>query len=153
MSALAFLTVFGGARRPDDGTFSWFPLVGAGIGGLLAAVWLGASELWASPVAAALVVTADLAVTGMLHLDGLADTADGVLPHLDRDRRLAVMSGPDVGAFAVGVVAVTLQAEQAEQAVPIDQRGHLFVTIMNLHSPSVSFAPLDRKQTTPSTTC
>jgi adenosylcobinamide-GDP ribazoletransferase len=44
----------------------------------------------------------------MLHLDGLADTADGVLPHLERERRLEVMSAPDVGAFGVGVVVATL---------------------------------------------
>jgi len=108
VSALAFLTVLGGARRPDECTFAWFPVVGAAIGGALALVWLGASALWPPAVAAALVVAADLALTGMLHLDGLADTADGVLPHLDRDRRLAVMSAPDVGAFAVGAVGIAL---------------------------------------------
>lgn len=108
LSAVAFLTVLGGARSPGPRTFAWFPVVGAGIGLLLAGVWLGASELWTPPVAAALVVAADLALTGMLHLDGLADAADGVLPHLDRERRLAVMSAPDVGAFAVGAVAVAL---------------------------------------------
>lgn len=108
LSALAFLTVLGGARRPDGRAFAWFPIVGAGIGALLALVWLGAGELWSPAVAAALVVTTDLAVTGMLHLDGLADTADGVLPHLDRGRRLAVMAAPDVGAFAVGTVGVAL---------------------------------------------
>lgn len=108
LSALGFLTVLGGARRPDERSFAWFPVVGAGIGGLLALVWLAAGELWSPAVAAALVVTADLAVTGMLHLDGVADTADGVLPHLDRQRRLAVMAAPDVGAFAVGAVGVVL---------------------------------------------
>jgi adenosylcobinamide-GDP ribazoletransferase len=44
----------------------------------------------------------------MLHVDGLADSADGLLPHLDRQRRLEVMSAPDVGAFGVAVVAGTL---------------------------------------------
>ena len=59
-------------------------------------------------LAAALTVAADLVLTGALHLDGLADTADGLLPHLDRSRRLAVMAAPDVGAFAVAAVVVTL---------------------------------------------
>lgn len=104
LSALAFLTVAGGARPPDAHTLRWFPPVGAGIGGLLAVVWVVGDAVWNPAVAAALVVAADLAITGMLHFDGLADSADGLLPHLDRDRRLDVMSAPDVGAFALTVV-------------------------------------------------
>jgi adenosylcobinamide-GDP ribazoletransferase len=78
--------------------------VGAVVGG----VWWGADRIWPAGLAAAIAVAADLVLTGMLHLDGLADTADGVLPHLERERRLDVMSAPDVGAFGVGVVAITL---------------------------------------------
>lgn len=107
-SALAFLTIVGQGRAPDARTFAWFPAVGAAVGALLGLVWLGGSELWSPGVAAALVVAADLAITGLLHVDGLADSADGLLPHLPRDRRLEVMATPDVGAFAVAVVAVVL---------------------------------------------
>ena len=53
-------------------------------------------------------VLADLGLTGMLHLDGLADTADGLLPHLTRERRLEVMREPTVGAFGVGAVVIVL---------------------------------------------
>ena len=74
----------------------------------MGALWWGAGELWAPAVAATIAVAADLALTGALHVDGLADTADGVLPHLDRPRRLEVMSQPDVGAFGVATVVVTL---------------------------------------------
>lgn len=116
LSALAFLTVLGGARTPDRTTLVWFPPVGALIGAVLAGVWLGASALWSPGVAAVLVVAADLAITGLLHADGLADAADGVLPHLDRDRRLAVMAAPDVGAFALAVVPVVLLARWAALA-------------------------------------
>lgn len=108
LSALSFLTVLGRARRPDARSLSWFPAVGAGIGGVLALVWLGAVELWSPPVAAALAVAADLAITGLLHADGLADSADGLLPHLPAERRLEVMSAPDVGGFALAVVPTVL---------------------------------------------
>lgn len=116
LSALAFLTVAGGGQTPDARTLRWFPAVGAGIGAVLALVWIGASELWSPAVAAVLVLSADLAITGMLHFDGLADSADGLLPHLDRRRRLDVMRTPDVGAFALTVVPVVLLARWAALA-------------------------------------
>ncbi len=108
IAALAFLTPLGRARAPDRTTFDWFPVVGALLGAAVGLVWWGAHELWSPLVAAALAVTADVALTGALHVDGLADTADGVLPHLDRARRLAVMREPDVGAFGVTAVVLTL---------------------------------------------
>ena len=59
----------------------------------------GASGGWPAgsgrrPVAAAVVVAADLASPGMLHFDGLVDSADGLLPPMDRARRLEVMADP-----------------------------------------------------------
>lgn len=110
LSAIGFLTVLGAARSPDHRTLWFFPLVGAGVGGLLALVQLGAGAVWAPGVVATLVVLADLAVTGLLHVDGLADSTDGLLPHLPADRRLAVMATPDVGAFALAVVPAVLLA-------------------------------------------
>lgn len=107
-TALAFLTPVGGARDPHRSATSWFPLVGAAIGLAVGGVWWGAGELWPPAVAAALAVAADLALTGMLHVDGLADSADGLLPPLDRERRLAVMAEPDVGAFGVAAVVAVL---------------------------------------------
>lgn len=107
-AALSFLTIVGRGRRPDAASTAWFGLVGAGIGLALGAAWEGAGELWSPALAAALIVGLDLVLTGALHLDGLADTGDGLLPHADRDRRLEIMRAPDVGAFGVAVVVVTL---------------------------------------------
>jgi adenosylcobinamide-GDP ribazoletransferase len=88
---------------------AWFPLVGAVLGLALGGIWWAMAQAWPAPVVAAVVVAADLGLTGMLHFDGLLDSADGLLAHLERDRRLAVMSSPEVGAFAVAVgVAVLL---------------------------------------------
>lgn len=107
-SALAFLTAFGGAAPADRRAVPWFGVVGALVGLLVGAVWWGAGELWPPLVAATLAVVADAALTGMLHLDGLADSADGLLPPLTRERRLAVMSDPHAGVFAVVVVVLVL---------------------------------------------
>ena len=59
---------------------SWaFPLVGAGVGAIAALMFLVAELLGLGAGAAALLaVLASLCVTGALHEDGLADTADGL---------------------------------------------------------------------------
>lgn len=114
--AVAFLTVFGGAVAPSAATLSWFPAVGAGMGLALGGIWWAADALWAAPVAAAVVVAADLALTGMLHFDGLVDSADGLLPPLEPARRLEVMADPAAGAFGVGVAVVVLLLRWASLA-------------------------------------
>jgi adenosylcobinamide-GDP ribazoletransferase len=107
-AAVAFLTPFGGARSPRPSALAWFPAVGLALGGALGGLWWLAARAWPVPVAAALVVAADLAATGLLHVDGLVDCGDGLLAHLTRERRLAVMAEPQVGAFGVAVCAATL---------------------------------------------
>ena len=87
----------------------WFPFVGAVIGLVLGLALRGASEVWTPFLAAGLVVALDLALTGMLHFDGLADSADGLLPPIpDRTRRLAIMADPTTGAFGASVIGIVL---------------------------------------------
>ena len=107
-SAVAFLTSVGGSRRPDARTLDWFGVVGAGLGALLGLVWWATERAWTPGIAAAIVVVADLGMTGLLHFDGLLDSADGLLPPMDRQRRLEIMASPETGAFAVGAGAAAL---------------------------------------------
>jgi adenosylcobinamide-GDP ribazoletransferase len=115
-AALGFLTALGGSRPPSPGALAWFPLVGAALGAALGFVWIGAAELWPPLVAASVVVVADLALTGMLHADGLVDAGDGLLAPMDRERRLAVMATPDAGAFGVAALVVVLGTRAATLA-------------------------------------
>jgi adenosylcobinamide-GDP ribazoletransferase len=105
-AALGFLTVLGGAAAPGRRAVGWFAPVGVLVGGVVGVVWWGAGELWAPLLAATLTVAADAVVTGGLHWDGLADSADGLLPPLERERRLSVLSDPRAGAFAVVAVVI-----------------------------------------------
>ncbi len=114
--ALAFLTPLGGAASASPAALAWFPVVGALLGLVLGGLWWGAEDRLGALLAAALVVAADLALTGALHFDGLLDSADGLLPHLRRDRRLAVMADPHVGAFAVATGAAALLLRTAALA-------------------------------------
>ncbi len=83
------------------------PVVGALLGALLGGVALGLRELRApAALTGAVVVALAAALTRGLHLDGLADTADGLGSYADRDRALAIMKSPEVGPF--GVVAIVL---------------------------------------------
>lgn len=108
LGAVAFLTPVGGASPAGTEALAWFPAVGAVVGLAVGGVWWAGGRLWPAPVAAALAVVSDLVLTGLLHLDGLCDSADGLLPPLGRARRLEVMALPDVGAFGTVVAASTL---------------------------------------------
>lgn len=84
----------------------WYPAVGALLGAVLAGLaWLLPSE--APLLTAAVVVAAWAWLTGGLHLDGLADSADAWVGGLgDRARTLAIMKDPRSGP--AGVVALVL---------------------------------------------
>ncbi|MHB1510778.1 MAG: adenosylcobinamide-GDP ribazoletransferase [Acidimicrobiales bacterium] len=107
-SALGLLTVIKGGPELRVEAVGWFPLVGAMLGTALGALWWGLGRLLPPLVAGALVLLADLVVTGLLHADGLIDAADGLLPHLDVTRRLQVMAEPQVGAFGVASAVALL---------------------------------------------
>ncbi|HEY2539041.1 MAG TPA: adenosylcobinamide-GDP ribazoletransferase [Stellaceae bacterium] len=94
-----------------------FPLVGAGIGAIIALVFLVGGLLrlgdWPS---ALLAVLAGLLLTGALHEDGLADTADGLFGGGDRSRRLAIMRDSRHGTFAVLALILSIGLRAAALA-------------------------------------
>lgn len=109
-AALGFLTPLPvGSAAPDRRTLAWFPVAGMLVGLLVGTAWWAATEVFPIGVAAAIAIAVDLVLTGALHVDGLADSADGLLPPLaDRERRFAVMRRPDVGAFGAAAVGAVL---------------------------------------------
>ena len=96
------------AEADLGGSFLWFPLVGLGIGAVLAAVHAVASRVLSPLAAAACVVLAWVVVTGALHLDGLGDVADGLYAGRTREDRLRIMKDPHIGTMAVVAVAMCL---------------------------------------------
>jgi adenosylcobinamide-GDP ribazoletransferase len=114
VEAFALLSI---ARVPAAssarGVLPWAPLVGLVLGSLATTVgWLG--ERIASPlIGAVLAVTVLAALTRGLHLDGLADTADGLGPLRGRERALEVMRAGDVGPFGVVTLVLTLLLQVA----------------------------------------
>ncbi len=107
-SAVSFLTVVGRSAPPGPRTSEWFAPVGALIGALLGGLWWLSARVWPPGLAAAIVVVGDLALTGMLHFDGLVDCGDGLVAPMTRQRRLEVMASPEAGAFGVGAGAAAV---------------------------------------------
>ncbi|MGY1843191.1 adenosylcobinamide-GDP ribazoletransferase [Modestobacter sp. SYSU DS0875] len=104
------------------GALPWAPLVGLVLGSAAtAAAW--AAGRAASPLVGAVLGVVVLAVaTRGLHLDGLADTADGLGPLRGREKALAVMRAGDVGPFGVATLVLTLLLQIACLAhlLPLD---------------------------------
>lgn len=87
----------------------YFPAAGLLIGGLdlgLAALLM---LVFPADITAMLVVLFDLYLTGGLHMDGLADTADALGSHRNKERMLEIMKDSRIGTFGVlAVIAVLL---------------------------------------------
>ena len=86
----------------------FFPLVGGLIGLAMAAVFALVDLFLPVPLVAALVLATGVALTGAIHIDGLADYADGVFGGRTAEDRLRIMKLPDVGAFGVVTVVPVL---------------------------------------------
>lgn len=108
--AIAFLTILPvGPANPVASSevaasFGWFPLVGFGIGLMLcAANWLLAP--WFGHATRAVLIVLILTVlTGALHLDGVADTADALGAGRNRERALDILRDSRIGSF--GAIAL-----------------------------------------------
>ncbi len=109
LAAIRFITIIpvGKTDRFDPGGMvPFFPLVGLMIGFLL---WIFdgmVAHLWSRPVVAVLDVVFLAALSGAFHLDGLADTADGLFSHRSREQAMMIMKDSRVGAM--GLVTITL---------------------------------------------
>jgi adenosylcobinamide-GDP ribazoletransferase len=87
----------------------WFPLVGLLVGGVAAGVRVLGATVLPADAATVLALAAAVVLTGALHEDALADTADALGAHTTRERRLEIMRDPRVGACgALAVVFAVL---------------------------------------------
>jgi adenosylcobinamide-GDP ribazoletransferase len=88
------------------------PAVGALLGVIAGTAGVGLHRLGAPAlVAGVFVITAGVGLTRGLHLDGLADTVDGLGSYRDRSTALEIMRRPDVGPFGVTAIVLAIVAQ------------------------------------------
>nr|VFK60260.1 MAG: cobalamin-5'-phosphate synthase [Candidatus Kentron sp. UNK]VFK68400.1 MAG: cobalamin-5'-phosphate synthase [Candidatus Kentron sp. UNK] len=153
-AALGFLTVMPlpavcrHTERDLAGSVAFFPLIGFLIGLSAAGAQLALEDVFPPLVLAMLLIGWLAMMHGGLHLDGLADTADGFLSHHGRERVLEIMRDSHIGAFGClamgGVLALKVAAlaslpnEYWVQAIlfaPLAGRS-LMVPMLNLLPPA-----------------
>lgn len=125
--ALGFLTVIParveGSLQPGElgRSAAWFPLVGLLLGISVAGARLLLGMLFPDLLAAVLTVAVWAALTGGLHLDGLADCFDGLLAAVPPARRLEIMKDPRLGTFGgTGLLLHLLVKIGIVMAIPAD---------------------------------
>jgi cobalamin 5'-phosphate synthase/cobalamin synthase len=125
--ALAFLTRFPAPDldelRADDlaRAAPAYPLVGALLGLTTGAVALVLAARLPATVAAAIAVALSALWTGGLHLDGLADTADGLGGGRDRESALDIMHDHRIGAYGAVALVVVLMIKVTALAALIER--------------------------------
>jgi adenosylcobinamide-GDP ribazoletransferase len=101
-------------RRSASAAISASPLVGVLLGAVSSAVLAVLVALHCPPLLAGLLVVGLLALaTRGMHVDGLADTADGLGCYGPPERALAVMKNGGAGPFAVVTLIVVLGVQVA----------------------------------------
>ncbi|MBO4238802.1 adenosylcobinamide-GDP ribazoletransferase [Pseudonocardia alni] len=125
--AVSWLTVVPArVRTSDDGALPdgvaaaalrWAPLIGAGLGVAGGALLTGLAAAGVSPlVAGLLTVGAGALATRGMHVDGIADTADGLGSYGPPERALRIMADGGAGPFAVVTLLVVLGTRAAALA-------------------------------------
>jgi len=111
--AAGFLTIIpigGDSASASEVTasFGWFPLIGFILGAILASADYMLAFFIASAVRSTLLILVLTAITGAIHLDGLADTADALSAGRDRVRALQILRDSRIGTFGAAAVFFVL---------------------------------------------
>jgi adenosylcobinamide-GDP ribazoletransferase len=109
---LTWLPVPGHDAASLASALPWFPAVGLLLGAALYGLCALSGATWPEGAALAVVAGGTLLTRG-LHLDGLADSADGLFGGRTRERILEIMKDSRMGAFGGIAIALALLAKFA----------------------------------------
>jgi len=120
--AASFLTIVpvapGSPASDEDlaASFGLFPLVGFIIGTVLMVEDGALAMLFGTTIRSGLIVLSTVVITGALHLDALADTADALGAGADRERALSILRDSNVGVFGTAAILFWLGLQWAALA-------------------------------------
>ncbi len=145
LAAFSFLTILPVGQRAEFGpkdvarAARWFTLVGALLGGIyVAAGWLLA-PIFPPLVTAIVLVGTDACITGAMHLDGLADTADGFGAGRSREDVLLIMRDHALGCYGVTAIVLIIAVKTAAIAALVEAHhagpGLLLASVLGRWSP------------------
>lgn len=130
ISTLSFLTIiptskYGFDLRVIARNMYFFPVSGAVIGLIVGIVGFYASTFLPPYISSFVILVTLVLITGLHHIDGLADFADGVMVKTDRDSKRKAMSDPAVGSAGASALIINFIG--------------LFIAILNFDSSSRLF--------------
>jgi len=136
LTAISFLTRAPVSRSSTADTAEvarsagWFPLVGAALGSLCCAVAAVFKGHLPPFVIAALLVLVDALATGALHLDGLADSADGFGGGREPEDVLRIMHDHNIGSYGGAALALCVAVKVTAYAALLDRSNWVTALIL-----------------------
>ncbi|MEN8143099.1 MAG: adenosylcobinamide-GDP ribazoletransferase [Thermodesulfobacteriota bacterium] len=133
-AAIRFLTIIpvpgkiGTGKDDLAGSLAFFPLVGLLIGALTGGVFYLAGPYLPLPLLVVLVVFMLMGFSGGLHLDGVADCADGFFSSRPREKMLEIMRDSRIGTMGVaGIFLIFSLKGAALMSLPLAELWPLLV--------------------------
>ena len=130
-SVFSFLTILPASNSSLENTAKYmylFPIVGIAIGLLIGSMGFGLSMFLDPLVVGLLVVSALAIVTGIHHIDGLADFADGLMVKGSKEKTIKAMK--DLSAGSAGIVSIVLYLMGLIITVSLKSGYELFLVIL-----------------------
>ncbi len=131
-SAIQFLTILpaGKTSEFDAGKIiPYFPVVGLIIGTIVSVFDIVAFYLWPVHLVSLLDVLLFAVLTGALHIDGLGDTADGLLGHRPKEKALSIMKDSRIGVMGLVTIMFTLAVKWGAITSLIESRNYIIILV------------------------
>lgn len=131
-SAIQFLTILPAGKTHEfdaNKIIPYFPVVGLIIGIIVSVFDMIAFYLWPGQLVSILDVLFLAVLTGAFHIDGLGDTADGLLGHRPMEKALLIMKDSRIGVMGLVTIMFTLAVKWGAIASLNESRNFILILV------------------------